>query len=217
MLSEFSCTCCDDLQQIKPLRCRPDTSPRVRSLPTSACQLTQAGLRRMTASLTQVDRTKPHWGAPNRINFLKLRRGRSELIYPALCLDAAPAASSKRALWRAARRHCVLSVPLKGPDPPHSPLSPPTEEQRRGFPFTDTWKTTSSHFASCSTSPRVPLPLFYTSFQIAYSLQTGTHLSINYSHQNQTLFNALTLQTSLCKYVYSSVLTFGSQLHNCKF
>lgn len=76
----------------------------------------------------------------------------------ALCLDAAPAASSKRALWRAALRAWALCVPLKTSRPPSSP---PTEGQRRCFPFSHTQYLKNNrqpfclmcHFTS-SASPR---------------------------------------------------------------
>lgn len=78
----------------------------------------------MTALHTEIDVTKRHWGAEPH-QFFRREVG-SQWAHPALRLCAAPAASSKRALWRSAHRGWVLSVPLKRPDTPPLHTTPPS-------------------------------------------------------------------------------------------
>lgn len=127
---------CEASGLIKRLSCCSDTACRRRFNQHLYVSWHKLGLRKMTASLAQIDLTKQHWGTEPH-QFFK-HETRLRWAHPALCLDVAPAASSKRALWRAARRDWALSVPIKAPRPPSSP---PTEGQRRfGCQLKNNWQ-----------------------------------------------------------------------------
>ncbi len=132
-------------------------------------------LRRMTALLTQRDLTERRRGAKPH-QFLKLKRGRSELIWRSVSMWYR-LRLFKRALWRAARRDGALSVPLKRPDTPDTPLQQKDRATSLSLNLS-TSKTSRSHFAWCAASFQVPSPrmpaLFYT------FLKFSTELSANY-------------------------------------